>query len=165
MEPVFGHEADHPSACRVGGVLDLEVLSPAGRGDEASYLHKGVGERVQAPKFLEFVLADPVPAVALYRAGVPVAAPAPERYALHKLLVAQLRSGRFREKRRKDLDQAGWLLGVLAERRPIELWRAWDTLRRRGRSWRRLADAALREQPNLRAPLVIVEDEFGVAGA
>lgn len=120
-----------------------------------------IGESVQALRHLEVTFDGSRDAVSLYRSGVPIKVPAPERYALHKLIVAPLRSGTFREKRRKDLDQASWLLSVLSERRASELWSAWDDLCRRGRTWRERVDASLEERPDARASLDLVEDEFG----
>lgn len=141
--------------------LELEFLSSMERGGKDSRLHPGIGEPVQALRYLEFSFVDPIDAVSLYRSGVPIKVPAPERYALHKLIVAQLRSGRFREKRRKDLDQAEWLIEVLSEHRPYELWNAWDDLYGRGPNWRRHAKASLEERPTMRCCLDLVEDEFG----
>lgn len=161
MEPVLGMQPDEPSKWRVAGMLDLEFLSTVKHGGGNSHRRAGIGERVRALKYLEYPLEDPVEAVSLYRSGVSVLVPAPERYALHKMLVAQLRSGKFREKRHKDLDQAAWLLETVAERRAYELWRAWSDLRMRGASWRALADASLKERPHLREHLDRIEEEFG----
>jgi hypothetical protein len=165
MEPVLGMQAKEPSKWRVSGVLDLEFLSTVGRGGEGSHLHAGIGERVQALKYLEYSLKDAVEAVSLYRSGVSIRVPAPERYALHKMLVAQLRSGSFREKRRKDLDQAAWLLEVLVEHRAYDLWQAWADLRARGVKWRTLIDASLKERLDLQEYIGRIEEEFGSADA
>lgn len=164
LVPVFPLEAGQPPKYRVAGVIDLEFLSTVGRGGEASRLHAGIGQKVQALRFLEFSMEESEWTVSLYRGGVPVRVPRPERYALHKLIVAARRAGSFVEKREKDLDQAAWLIRVLAERRPYELWAGWDDLRRRGRKWQALADASLARRPEARDDLARVEEEFGAAG-
>ena len=161
MEPVFGMTSDRPPKWRVEGVLDLEFLSPVARGGAASHDHPGIGEKVQALKFLEFLLQGPVDAVSLYRSGVLICLPAPERYALHKLIVANLRTGTFREKRGKDLDQAAWLIAQLASSHSFELWSAWADLRGRGAAWRQHADASLLQRPMAKEALLDLEQTYG----
>ncbi len=164
MEAVFALDADQPPKWRVDGELDLEFLSPVARGGKPSHLHPGIGERVQALRYLEYSIQEPEPAISLYRSGVAVSLPAPGRYALHKLIVAQLRSGVFHEKRVKDLAQAEWLVSVLAETRRFDLWQAWDNLIRRGRKWKSLALASIKERPLIGQHLEELEEEFGPAG-
>ena len=69
----------------------------------------------QGLPFLKFLIAEPIPAVALHRSGILLQIPRPERYAIHKLIVAQRRSGPVRAKAVKDLAQAYALIGVLVE--------------------------------------------------
>lgn len=161
MEAVHGMTADAPRKWRVEGVLDLEFLSTVRRGGAASWDHPGIGEKVQALKFLDFSIESTMDAVSLYRTGVLVKIPAPERYALHKLIVANLRSGTFREKREKDIEQAAWLIDVLAERRGYELWEAWTDLRSRGTKWRQHADASLLGRNRPREALLRLEEVYG----
>jgi hypothetical protein len=160
LTPIFPMESTSPMKWSVGGVIEVELLSPVGAGGGSSRLHAGLKERVQTLRFLEFSLEKPIDAVSLYRSGVPLKVPAPERYALHKLIVAQLRDGPFRAKREKDLDQAEWLVAALAEARPYELWSAWDDLRRRGPKWRRLAEASLAERQGIAGTLRDVCADF-----
>jgi hypothetical protein len=54
--------------------------------------------------------------------------PAPARFALHKLLVAQLRPASFAAKAEKDILQAVQVLEVLVEDRPGDIALAWTTL-------------------------------------
>jgi hypothetical protein len=98
------------------------------------------------------LIHDPVPAVLLHDTGIPVIVPAPERYALHKLIVAQRRRD-VSPKRQKDIQQTQALLDVLAQRRPSELRAAWAEAWRRGNKWRQLlgeglafVDAAVRDR-------------------
>lgn len=164
LEAAFPLDPGRPPRWRVGGSLDLEFFSPVARGGEIERFHEGIGEKVQALKFLDFSLEDPIEAVSLYRSGVPIRIPSPQHYALHKLIVAGLRTGTFRQKRQKDLDQAEWLIGVLAERRPFELWKALDEIRRRGSAWRKLLADSQAERPGIGARLDALEEEFGPAG-
>src|SRR5690606_21497589 len=116
------------------------------RGGDVDRFHEGIGEQVQALKFLDFSLKEPIAAVSLYRSGVSIKIPSPQRYAQHKLIVSGLRTGAFQRKRQKDVDQAEWLIGELAVRRPFELWEALGVLRRRGHRWRELLNDALTER-------------------
>jgi hypothetical protein len=66
-------------------------------------------------RFLGFLIREPEPAVVLHDAGIYVWVPSPQRYAIHKLIVAQRRK-LGGGKREKDLKQAETLLNVLAEK-------------------------------------------------
>ena len=89
-------------------------------------------------RYLDFLLYQEVNAVALHGAGVPINVPDPTRFALHKLIVAQLRHqgvARSAAKSRKDLQQAQALIAVLARQRPDDLkdlWRSCATAARHG---------------------------------
>ncbi len=86
----------------------------------------------------------------MHGAGIPINVPDPTRYALHKLVVAQLRrqdSGSSAAKSRKDLAQAEALIGVLARQRPDDLKDLWNDLCSRGPAWRQKACASLGKLP------------------
>jgi hypothetical protein len=91
----------------------------------------------QPLRFLDFLIHDPEPAVLLHGAGVYVQVPAPQRYAIHKLIVARRRR-EGAAKRDKDLQQAGALLALLTQRRPLDLKSAWEEATGRGPKWRKL---------------------------
>jgi hypothetical protein len=91
----------------------------------------------QPIRFLDYLIYEPQPAVILHDAGVCVYVPAPERYAVHKLIVARRRR-EGAAKRDKDILQAGALLDVLAQKRPFELKSAWKEAIERGPTWRQL---------------------------
>jgi hypothetical protein len=93
-------------------------------------------------RFLDFLIRDEVPAVSLSGAGVLINVPAPERYALHKLIVARRRQG-LSVKVNKDLAQAATLIELLADRRRYELRAVWEELWSRGPRWRKLAGEAV----------------------
>ncbi len=100
----------------------------------------GVG--AQPLRFLDFLIEDAVAAALLYRSGVLVNVPRPERFALHKLIVAVPRQ-HGAAKIDKDLAQAGLLIGVLAAKRAPLLRDAWAEASDRGPKWRKaLADGA-----------------------
>ncbi len=123
--------------------LRVDFLTPnRGRETEQSQQLPALGTDAQPLRFLDFLIRDPEPAVLLHGAGVLVSVPAPQRYALHKLIVARRR----REgdaKRAKDLSQAQALLDALIRRRPHELRAAWVEAFGRGKAWRRLLGEGL----------------------
>jgi hypothetical protein len=85
-------------------------------------------------RFLEFLLYEEEQAAILYNAGILVNVPAPQRYALHKLIVARQRieTKQSQDEARKDLRQVGELFQVLEEIRLFELRSAWGELLERG---------------------------------
>ena len=83
--------------------------------------------------------------------------PAPERFAVHKLIVARRRDDQA--KARKDLAQAAQLLDVLARQRPFELAAAWHEAWNRGPGWREsLAQAHALLPGNAQAALAAALD-------
>jgi hypothetical protein len=140
-------------ALRAGSqdVFSVDVLCPLrGRVRGSLTALKALRGNAQVLRFLDFLLYREINAVALYGSGVPVNVPAPERYALHKLIVSQLRieTAASQAKSRKDLQQADSLIRVLAADRPDELREAWEELRSRGPSWRTKADRAMKQLPD-----------------
>jgi len=140
-------------ALRVGGDerFSVDILCPL-RGPDRNKITvlRALRSHAQLLRFLDFLLYQEVNAVVLHGAGIPVNIPDPTRYALHKLLVAQMRitSPRSQEKARKDLNQAAALIEVLAAQRPHDLRDLWDDLRERGPSWRRKAERSLELLPS-----------------
>ena len=126
--------------------FSVDILCPM-RGpwrDQVTTL-KALRGGAQVIKYLDFLLYREVNAVALHGPGIPINVPAPERYALHKLLVSQLRtaSPHSQAKSVKDRGQADALIRILASDRPYELEEAWQELRARGPAWRVKADRAV----------------------
>ena len=64
-------------------------------------------------RFLDYLIEESFPVVALGRRPVLVRVPQPARYAVHKLIVAQERDKRFALKAQKDLEQSFDLQKVL----------------------------------------------------
>jgi hypothetical protein len=111
----------------------------------------------QPLRFLGFLIRDPEPAVVLHGAGVYVTVPAPQRYAVHKLMIARRRQ-EGTAKRNKDVHQAEALLGVLLKKRRYELRSAWNEAAQKGKAWRQLLQQGLEDlsaeiQQSLRALL------------
>lgn len=88
-------------------------------------------------RYLDFLIRDPIHAVMLHKAGVLVSVPAPERFAIHKLILALERS-ELVSKRDKDIAQAQSLILTLLEKRAYEIQLVWDEAFARGPKWRKL---------------------------
>jgi hypothetical protein len=132
---VFSYEADTG--------LRVDFLTPnRGRDTEEPRNLPALGTDAQPLRFLDFLIRDPEPAVLLHGMGVLVSVPAPQRFALHKLIVARRRRDGD-PKRDKDIFQAQALLDVLVDRRPHELRAAWAEAFARGKSWQRLLGEGL----------------------
>lgn len=99
-------------------------------------------------RHLDFLIRDPIIAVLLHADGVSVKVPAPDRYAVHKLIVAtqRLNTGESAAKAVKDIRQSGDLINALtAAGRQYDLSAAWQEAWKRGPTWRkRLAQGAMR---------------------
>jgi hypothetical protein len=129
-----------------GGAM-VDILTPSFSEEEKLRKLESLGVWAQSLHFLNFLIADPIPAAMLYRSGVLVQIPRPERYAVHKLIVSQRRHGVANPKVKKDLLQADALIRTLAEDRPGELRLAYQTARDNGPSWRTALDSALAMRP------------------
>ena len=93
----------------------VEFLTPA-FGDETIRNLPSLGVSAQSLHYLNYLIADPIKAVALYRSGVLEQIPRPEAYAIHNLIVAdRRRRGTDELKSRKDLAQARFLIEALTE--------------------------------------------------
>ncbi|WP_158967213.1 nucleotidyltransferase family protein [Chachezhania sediminis] len=129
------------------GTALVEFLTPA-FGDETVKPLPALGVSAQALNYLNYLIAEPIHAVALYRSGVLVQIPRPERFAVHKLIVAdRRRDGSDRGKARKDRGQAAFLIRVLAEDRPDDLVAAWEDAQGQGPRWRERIAASLALMP------------------
>lgn len=105
------------------------------------------GASAEPLRFLDFLIREPVRAVLLHRAGVAVLVPTPERYAVHKLIVASRRrtDGDGSAKSRKDRLQAKLLFEGMIQTRAVDVLagayiEAWS----RGPHWRSAIRESLR---------------------
>lgn len=100
------------------------------------------GASAQPLRHLDFLIREPERSLLLYKGGIPVTVPAPERYAVHKVLLSSERKSNP-AKARKDIEQAEILIAVLRNARPYELAEAWHEAWERGPRWREKMGAGL----------------------
>jgi hypothetical protein len=126
----------------------VEFLTPSFSDDEGLRELPALGVTAQSLHFLNYLISDPVPAAGVYRDGILVHIPRPEKFAVHKLIVADRRSdGPDSTKARKDLLQAELMFSFLAEDRPTDLLEAYEDAMSRGPIWEeRLARSMKRSQ-------------------
>lgn len=148
FEAVPGVGAGQTSRWAQGGSGQLvEFLTPT-FGDETIRPLQALGVSAQALNDLNFLIAEPVSAAALYRSGVLVRIPRPERYAIHKLIVAdRKRDGAGSVKAAKDREQAALLIAALAEDRPDDLGLAYATAMETGPRRREHIGNTLKRMP------------------
>ena len=121
-------------------------------GDGASLL-PALAVGAQPLAFLDYLIRDPVPSVALHDAGIAVVTPAPARYAIHKLMIAPRRTNLA--KAPKDLDQAAALLeACFAAGRRADCLDAVAEAAARGPSWSNALRAGLARLPERLATVV-----------
>lgn len=96
----------------------FDLLVPAaGTQSEVVFVPELAAHASALPYFRYLVSESQVGAALSLRGVAEVRVPLPERYALHKMIVSQLRRGRP-EKSRKDLAQAAILVAALGELQP-----------------------------------------------
>lgn len=137
FDPLPGLEPGRTWRWAQGGSGQLvEFLTPA-FGEETIRELPALGVNAQALNYLNFLIAEPIHAAAIYRSGVLVQVPRPERYAIHKLIIAdRRRDGAGSLKASKDREQAAFLIEAMAEDRPDDLRRAYVTAMGVGPRWR-----------------------------
>jgi len=91
----------------------------------------------QPLRYLDFLIHEPIRAVMLHGSGILVYVPVPERFAVHKLILALERPPGV-ARRDKDIAQAGALIVALAEKRSEDLRVAWEEAYERGPQWKKL---------------------------
>lgn len=126
----------------------VEFLTPSFDEKEGLQPLSALGVDAQALHHLNFLIAEPIKAAINYRSGVLVQIPQPERFAIHKLIVAsRRRAGVDALKSEKDRRQAAFLIDVLADDRPDELKDAMEEAKSRGPKWRERISATLARMP------------------
>lgn len=144
LTPVFA--PGRASRFALGDRYRVDILTPMQGPSDASLVElPALKADTQPLRFLDFLIYQEIQAVSLWGAGIPINVPAPERYALHKLLVSHLRlaTPESQAKAATDIPQAGDLITVLAAQRPYEIRDIWEELTSRGRKWRRLGGGRL----------------------
>jgi hypothetical protein len=125
--------------------FELDFVTVQGREGDVSQRVDALNISLQPLKFMEYSMEDVYQTAVLTQDGpVVVNVPAPERFALHKLIEAGERSGKQVTKSLKDIDQANCLIEYLAQNRPGSLQDAYADLRARGAGWTKRFDAGLK---------------------
>ena len=126
----------------------VEFLTPSFEDNEGVQSLGALGVDAQSLHHLNFLIAEPIKAAVIYRSGVLVQIPQPERFAIHKLIVAdRRRKSSDALKSEKDRRQAAMLIKVLKEDRPDELKDALEDAHSRGPKWRDRITASLDRMP------------------
>ncbi len=134
--------------------IQIEFLTPSFRPEEDIRDLPALGVSAQSLHYLNYLIAEPIKAAALYRSGILIQIPRPERFAIHKLIVAdRRRGGPDQIKSRKDRAQAAFLIRTLSEDRPDDLREAYADARSRGPRWEARIDASLNRLPESAALL------------
>jgi hypothetical protein len=146
-DPTFKAKMQHddrlPKVFQSSDAFTVDILTKFGRGRTSPILIQELGCSAEALRFMEYLAEEAIEAVALYGTGILVKVPPPLRFAVHKLLVAQERTGRFAAKKPKDLSQACDLLDVYLETDSAALVNALDEARSRGPKWKRNINKSL----------------------
>lgn len=157
VDPTF-REVPHPADGRLSTQFSsrsgyrVEFLTPnTGSADYEGHpapMPALGGASAQPLRFLDFLIYNPIRAVLLHGAGVPVTVPAPERYATHKLIVASRRrtDNDGTAKSRKDKAQAIAIMQAMIEQRQSEdLADAFMEAYERGPAWKEAIRRSLSE--------------------
>lgn len=134
-----------PARFRDGQGFVVDLLTPLRRRSDRDPMPlKGLSAGATPLQQLDWLIDEPVPAVVLHGAGVPVMLPRPARFAVHKLILAQKRGAHELAKSRKDLAQASALMEALRISAPFDLDDALEDARARGRDgWGRPIERSL----------------------
>lgn len=115
----------------------VEFLTPLiGSGKKQKYRIEQLGVTAIPLRFLDFVLEDTISAIALGRRPILVKVPQPARYAVHKLIVSQERTGADKLKSHKDLLQAWEIFNALKIVDPGAFEESLEAIRARGPGWK-----------------------------
>ncbi|WP_244327604.1 GSU2403 family nucleotidyltransferase fold protein [Roseibium sp. RKSG952] len=132
----------------------VEFLTPSFEEEESVRDLPALGVNAQSLHYLNFLIAEPIRVPFLYRSGTLVQIPRPERYAIHKLIIADRRQGGPDTlKSHKDRAQAAFLIDILSQIRPDDLAEAYQTALEKGPAWRRRINASLERMDGYAAKL------------
>lgn len=123
--------------------LRLDVLTPKTQGSDSPVFIKRFNCAAEPLNYLSYLIESPASSVLLDSSPVLINVPQPARYAMHKLIVSQIRDASNDAKRPKDLYQAHQIFSVLQENRPFDIQPAWDDLVGRGPKWKKYVEAGL----------------------
>lgn len=141
--PRLSHKEPSTNYAIRNSQLRLDVLTPKTKESGAPVFIKRFNCAAEPLSYLSYLIESPVPSVLLDTSPVLIKVPQPARYAMHKLIVSQIRDASNDAKRPKDLYQAFQILSVLQENRPFDIQPAWENLIGRGPKWKKYAEAGL----------------------
>ena len=145
-----------PSSYITSDGIRIDFLVPLrGKAREVVRMPRVAGAGATALRFLDYLIENPIEAVLVApMGGIAVTVPRPERFAIHKLIVAAYRPVTETGKGEKDLHQAGQLIEVLAAERGRELKAAFRAAAKAGKKWERAIRDSLESLPeNVRRSL------------
>ncbi len=121
--------------------FQVDFLTPRTSDSEEPVTIAQLDVALQPLRFMEFSLEDVQQATLFDPTGRCVMAnlPAPQRYAVHKLLIVGERTGAMRAKTSKDLMQSASLIEYFRDNDPDTLSAAWEDALSRGPGWRKRA--------------------------
>lgn len=135
--------------------LLLEFLTPSFEAAEGLRPLAALGVHAQSLHYLNFLIAEPIMVAVTYRSGVLVQVPRPDRFAVHKLIVADRRKeGPDSLRSAKDRAQAAFLIDILAEDRPDDLVESFEDALSRGERWRVRLLSTLKRMPETAKRLI-----------
>src|SRR6185369_10123962 len=136
-----------PSRFRTADGFLLDLITPTRRRTDTNPMAMEELDAGATPlQYMDWLIADPVPTVALWGSGVTINVPQPSRFAVHKLVLAQKRNVGSRLKRQKDLAQADALIEAIQSHDPFDLHDALVGAAAKGRrGWRDPILRSLRE--------------------
>lgn len=136
-----------PSSFKSPSGFIVDLLTPQRRRSDTNPMTlPNLGAGAVPLQHLDWLIADPVRAVALHGSGIPVVVPQPAKYAAHKLIIAQKRNKGELTKRSKDLAQADALIQALKQVDPYALQDAFEDASAQGvKGWRQPLRRSLKE--------------------
>jgi hypothetical protein len=147
IQPHWFTDDKLPRVFKTSSGFTVDFLTTLRRGKKSGepILVESLGCSAVPLSFHEYPVEETVEAVALYGTGVLVRVPAPIKFAVHKLIVAQRRARTEAAKKQKDLRQARELIDIFLETDESALQDAIDEARARGKGWKSAINASLRE--------------------
>ncbi|MBC7700269.1 GSU2403 family nucleotidyltransferase fold protein [Aquabacterium sp.] len=126
---------------RKNAEIQIDFLTPRVADNNDPIHIENLDVALQPLRFMEFSLEDVQQATLFDTTGrcVVVSLPAPQRYAVQKLLLIGERTGQFRAKMGKDLAQVASLLNYFIMADPDAIKEAWADALSRGPGWRKRA--------------------------
>lgn len=122
------------------------------------------GASAKPLRYLDFLIHNPIRSVVLHKGGIPVNVPAPERYAIHKLILVTERDHNP-AKIPKDIMQSEQIIRAMIAQQGFSLYEAFDEAWKRGKAWReRLKQGINMMDHDIRNDFIFTMQSFGWAG-